>query len=188
MLVHCKLDLCLPFHRYVCQDIYAITHPNHAVLFTFTNSLTAMKYGFGRHVTELSHQEVSNYLKVFYTGQLSWICASTTVKLAVLLFYWRIFPSRTFHRVIYGIATFIICWFIACIVTYVIQCNPVYLFWEPTAAGYCINRNQFYLASAILGLITDVVLVTMPMPIVWGLRMATKKKFALMVVFLMGGW
>jgi len=64
----------------------------------------------------------------------------------------------------------------------------VYAFWQPAVAIYCVNRNEFYLASAILGLLTDVVLVTMPMPVVWRLRMTTKKKVALLVVFFMGGW
>ena len=85
-------------------------------------------------------------------------------------------------------AAFIICYFIACIVTFILQCYPVHSFWQPAAAIHCINRNEFYLAAAVLGLLTDVVLVTMPMPVLWNLKMTTKKKVQLSIVFFVGGW
>lgn len=169
--------------------------------------MTALLYGFGRHVWELSPEQVSSYQKashsttrplrsqflltlgkVFFTGQISWICASTTVKLAVLLFYWRIFPSMTFRRVVCAMAAFIVCYFLACLVTFIMQCYPVYSFWQPAATVHCINRNEFYLAAAVLGLLTDVVLVTMPMPVLWHLKITTKKKVQLSIVFFVGGW
>lgn len=98
------------------------------------------------------------------------------------------FPSTTFRRVVCAMATFIICYFIACIVTFILQCYPVYSFWHPAAAIHCINRNEFYLVAAVLGLLTDVVLVTMPMPVLWNLKMTTKKKVQLSIVFFVGGW
>ena len=126
--------------------------------------------------------------KVFFTGQICWITASTTIKLAVLLFYWRIFPSPNFRRATYFMAVFIICYFIACIITFVLQCYPAYAFWEPAAAEHCINRNSFYIAAAALGLLTDVSLVVMPMPVLWGLKMSTRKKVGISAVFVLGGW
>ena len=98
------------------------------------------------------------------------------------------FPSVMLKRVIYVMATLICCYFIACTVTFVLQCYPAYSFWQPEAARYCINRNAFYMAAAVLGLCSDIVLVIMPMPILWKLKLSTKKKLGVGVVFFLGGW
>jgi hypothetical protein len=118
---------------------------------------------------------------------MAWIASSTVVKLAVLLLYWRLFPSQTLKRVVYFMATFVCCYYIACTVTFVLQCYPAYAFWVPTAAEHCINRNVFYMAAAVLGMCSDIVLVLTPIPILWKLNMSTRKKLQVSVVFFLGG-
>ena len=57
-------------------------------------SLNGLHYGFGRHVHELTLDNVSDYLKGFYTACFAYQTGLGLTKASVLLFYRRIFPTR----------------------------------------------------------------------------------------------
>lgn len=68
------------------------------------------------------------------------------------------------------------------------NCIPISAAWKPTtrADAICIDIESFYYGNAISNLLTDVLILGLPLPIVWGLNMSTNRKIALSGVFLLG--
>lgn len=70
--------------------------------------------------------------------------------------------------------------------TFTFQCYPVQMFWEHDLGGHCIDQNAFYLASAIINVFGDVAVLSLPLPIIWGLQASRSKKWSLSFLFLLG--
>ncbi|EGC43439.1 integral membrane protein [Histoplasma capsulatum var. duboisii H88] len=60
-------------------------------------------------------------------------------------------------------------------------------FWDDMVEGSCLNRDAFWLSTAIVHIVTDVVLLAMPMPILIRLNIPKRKRIALVLVFALGG-
>lgn len=68
----------------------------------------------------------------------------------------------------------------------IFQCYPIRAAWDSSITGVCINRVASYKATAILGVITDAMIIVIPVPLVMGLKMSWQKKFGLMALFGLG--
>ena len=53
--------------------------------------------------------------------------------------------------------------------------------------GHCVSKNEYFLGTAIPEVVTDFVILAMPLPYVWNLQMKLKQKILLSVVFILGG-
>lgn len=144
---------------------------------------TGLRYGLGKYVSQNDQEAMQNFLIVsslisrvairrrsayeqcFYVLQLSYACTLPTVKIAVLLFYSRIFPQKGFRWVLYGIGTFLSLFLISSLLTFVLQCLPVHSFWQPSLEHHCIDQVKYYIAQGSLNFVSDLFVVLMPMPV-----------------------
>lgn len=53
-------------------------------------------------------------------------------------------------------------------------------------ADYCTNTEKFYTANAALNIASDIMILVLPIPIVWGLNTDMRKKITLTGLFSMG--
>jgi len=116
-----------------------------------------------------------------------WAAANTATKVSILQVYKDIFAVKVFRIladtaigivVLLGIGNSIQCLAI---------CRPFAFQWDKTIkGGVCGNQTLGILLVAFLNLITDLIIVFMPMPLVWKLKMARPKKLALMGMFGLG--
>lgn len=126
--------------------------------------------------------------KDFFVLQLACITTFPTVKISVLLFYLRIFPNKRFRWAVYGVGTFILLSLISNLTGVVFQCLPVHSLWQHDIPHHCINQVAYYIAQGVLNFVSDIVVVFMPVPILWGLKMPRYRKIGLLALFLLGGW
>jgi hypothetical protein len=49
-----------------------------------------------------------------------------------------------------------------------------------------VNKGAIYIATAVIGIVTDVMLISIPIPTIWGLQMPTKQKIGLTLMFGVG--
>lgn len=68
------------------------------------------------------------------------------------------------------------------------QCTPISFFWtEGTEGkGTCIDIVAFYFGTAGISTFTDLWILVMPMPMVWGLNMPLRQRVSIMVLFALG--
>ncbi|CAO1599702.1 hypothetical protein XANCAGTX0491_003418 [Xanthoria calcicola] len=149
--------------------------------------------GTGKHLIRIGLADTKTYVKVTYAFQFLMSASMIFIKLSILLFYRRLFPRenttarwRTCHwsLCIASVGVGVIqCFGIA------FQCTPVAYFWDRTIpGGHCINMMAFFRFANIANLLTDILILAMPIPIVWSLRLDRQKKFGVCGLFLLGGF
>lgn len=69
----------------------------------------------------------------------------------------------------------------------IFSCSPIAMGWDMSiTTGKCIDRVALFTATAALGVITDILIILIPIPMVLGLHMSTRKKAGLLVLFSIG--
>ena len=69
----------------------------------------------------------------------------------------------------------------------IFQCRPVAAFWDHSIQGAkCIDLPRFGIISGVLNLMTDVLILCLPIPMVWALQMTNAGKITVTGMFLLG--
>ncbi|KAL4888674.1 hypothetical protein BDV59DRAFT_136298 [Aspergillus ambiguus] len=112
----------------------------------------------------------------------------TPAKISILLFYVRIFNTPKF-RVLAGIVGFIVLGHgIGVFFAAIFQCSPVQFAWDKTIeGGSCFDQQAFYRYVSPPNILTDVLILIMPLPLIWRLHTRMTQKLALTGVFILGG-
>jgi hypothetical protein len=118
-----------------------------------------------------------------------WLALVTLIKLSALDLYAKIFQQPVFvtiTRVVFAICAIA---GVAFIFVRALICRPVAMNWDFSLAahgGTCGNLHTMYLSLASIDLVLDMLVVFLPMPVVWTLRMAFTRKIAISIVFGLG--
>lgn len=121
-----------------------------------------------------------------YSFEILWSWGVLGVKVGILLFYWRVFPTRLFRTVVVLIGCFSVSIFLVNFFVFTFQCLPISRFWTPTGPGSCVKQDMYYLASAIINVIGDAIVLFAPLPAIWNLQTSRSKKWSLSFLFLLG--
>ena len=134
-----------------------------------------------------THRDVV-FLEVNYAQQLSTTLTYGLTKLSVLLFYKRVFRGNTFNAAVWTMISIICIWTVAFFFANLLQCYPIWLNWEYSGAAValCINTNMMYLAQAWTDVLTDVMILSLPIPCIWALQMPPRHKVGVTAIFLLG--
>ena len=108
-------------------------------------------------------------------------------KISILLLYKRIFSSLRFHKVIWGCICFVGAAGTATTLVAIFSCRPVQAFYDSSVSGTCIDDVQFYLATAIINMMHDFIILVLPIPLVWRLQMPMRNKLVATALFVTGG-
>lgn len=139
-----------------------------------------------------SRTSLARHILIGGSPQMMWVFeilynpAMTAIRISILLFYLQINPERRFRLVVYAAMAFCGASSFTAMMVFVFQCNPPSFFWTRTGDGKCLNAYVVFLVNAIVNLATDVWVLTIPIPMVWRLRIATQQKVALSAVFAVG--
>ena len=108
------------------------------------------------------------------------------IKVSILLLYHRIFPQRWFRLVLIIVGCILIVWGLVGLLVQIFQCWPIKTQWDPSVAGHCINYPAYALTLVITNVVTDLVILALPIPLVWRLHTTLKKKLMLIATFAIG--
>ncbi|OJJ99505.1 hypothetical protein ASPACDRAFT_61273 [Aspergillus aculeatus ATCC 16872] len=114
----------------------------------------------------------------------------TPAKISILIFYIRIFSTRNFKVAAYIIGALVLGHGIGVLLAAIFQCWPIDYTWNKTTGvegGSCFNQQAFYRYVSPPNILTDVLLLILPLPYVWRLHTTRGHKLALTGVFLLGG-
>lgn len=139
------------------------------------------KKQYRRNQTLIHDSQIVYIDNIFYALTLS------TIKFSILLMYRRIFRSKTFRHVTLAVGLLVLGWMIGVVFAQIFTCTPVKGAWDPAVAQHCIGTTKFYYGNAIANLLTDVVILCLPLPLVWRLNITTHRKLAISGIFLLGG-
>lgn len=130
-----------------------------------------------------------SYLKLSFVSTILYFAIVASTKISILLMYRRIFsvdPSfRLQSLILLGVVS---AFWVATTVTTLLNCQPVKYNWLSLSSDrYCINYNIFWMASGIVEVVIDALILALPVRMVSRLQMSRRRRFLLLLVFLLGG-
>ncbi|KAI1774488.1 hypothetical protein F4818DRAFT_452074 [Hypoxylon cercidicola] len=111
----------------------------------------------------------------------------TTVKIAILIFYKRIYPARSFQIVAWITIAAVSCWGILFFVLVIFWGDPISKVW--TGVGvWRYDVEATGLANVGTSICLDILVLCFPLPVISKLRLSTSKKIAVGLIFWLGAF
>lgn len=148
-----------------------------------------VKYGMGQHIWQLTPGSVTQMLKYFYVMAVLYFTETALLKLTLIFFYVRVFPSRDVQRLLWGTVIFVVAWGLAFVLAALFQCQPIRYFWEHWDGlheGHCVNINAITNTHAAISIALDVWILAIPLWQLKNLKMHWKKKVGVGLMFCVG--
>ena len=90
--------------------------------------------------------------------------------------FWSILSYILVNMVYYTIAMFVT----------MFQCDPPAKLWNPFLPGYCLRYQNWILASGVVNMVSDLLMLLFPIICIWNLHMSRKQKWGVSAIFLVG--
>lgn len=111
----------------------------------------------------------------------------TAIKSSILLLYLRLFGIRKpFKIAILVTEALVVAWCISIIFSGIFQANPISAIWYPKELHTQVDYTKYLLGTAVPNVVTDFVILILPVSMVWQLQISKRRKRALCGVFLLG--
>ncbi|KAF5864279.1 hypothetical protein ETB97_008057 [Aspergillus alliaceus] len=147
------------------------------------------KHGSGLHRWEVAPSDLREFLKLANACQILYGPIIFITKLSILLLFLRVFAPS-----VKGVTYFFIqllIWFnfffyFADTILKIFECTPRSRIWDADVSGHCININGPILVASIFNVVSDFLILFLPIVCVWRLQMTLKKKMCTSAVFVAG--
>jgi hypothetical protein len=149
--------------------------------------ITYANHGMRYHVTELPLANVTFIAQQLVAYQAVYYAAMASVKLSYLWFYLRIFPQQNFRKWIWICMGLIGGYWLGSMLQIFLICRPFEMNWNPTIpGGHCASYNVAFVTIGIFNMITDLIIMFLPIPFIRKLQMAIGTKLGLTAIFGIG--
>lgn len=141
--------------------------------------------GVGHNIAEtLPNLEVILKLMVAYA--IIYTFCIGFIKLSVLCFYIRVFVGERFRLATFATIGLVTVWSLANVLLLFLICRPFAANYDLTVQGTCGDRPTAFIAIGAFNIITDILILVLPIPTIWSLRAQRKMKIGLTVIFSFG--
>ena len=128
----------------------------------------------------------TDHNKVFYFAHILYALTVTSIKISILLLYLRLFPGPKIRLYVKAIIMLVYTGFTVLTTLWIFMCHPVSRAWELSSSGECLDKSKLFRATALFGLVVNVIIIALPMPIIWKLHMSLRKRLAVLGIFAIG--
>ncbi|CZR51597.1 uncharacterized protein PAC_01474 [Phialocephala subalpina] len=143
--------------------------------------------GVGRHTADINPLDVVKTLKLILPFEALYGITLCLIKSSIICFYFRIFgKTKSFRISAFVVLAFIICWALSVVLETFLLCRPVAYNWDTSIKGTCGDRNTVYVSAGALNVITDFMVMSLPIPHILSLQLKLKKKLGLLLMFSLG--
>ncbi|KAK0745685.1 hypothetical protein B0T18DRAFT_292689, partial [Schizothecium vesticola] len=167
-------------------DDWAILASTVFAMITMSVTMVACEYGYGQHLVNLSMENKMVVLKMSYLQQIFYKLTINLTKASIILLYLRIFVQKWFRATCYMLLSIVLSYMVASMAASIWQCSPIALAWDWSSPGTCINLTDAWLANTVYSIVTDFIILGLPMYPIYESRLPAGQKVALMVVFSLG--
>ncbi|KAH6625465.1 integral membrane protein, partial [Boeremia exigua] len=158
----------------------------------FTSGILAMhisyaNHGMGYHISEIPIANTVFIGKQLIAYQAVYYAAMASVKLSYLWFYLRIFPQPEFRKWVWTCMSLVSGYWIGSMLTIFLICRPFEMNWNPSIpGGHCASYNIAFVTIGIFNMITDLIIMLLPIPFIRKIQMAVGTKIGLVAIFGIG--
>ncbi|KAF4765332.1 hypothetical protein N7455_004913 [Penicillium solitum] len=178
--------------KWFASDYFIIAAAIFAVGLQSISITGVIQAGIGYdHVTTIAATyglgPITKLLQLIVPLQFLWVLSLSCTKISILFLYLSIFPVTWVVRVCWTTMGVIVAWTIGTILAGCLICRPFAYNWDQSIpGGSCGNQVTSFTVTGIINLLTDVVVLVTPMPLLYGLQMATYKKVTFITIFGLG--
>ena len=137
----------------------------------------------------LSPPDITAFGIYLFAAAIVYVIGLTLLKISLLFFYLRIFPTPPVRRILWGTIVFnVICGITFCLAL-VLQCLPVTYYWnrwDGEHQGHCFNMNAAAWSYAALSIAVDIWMLIVPLSQIRSLNLDWKKKIGVTIMFCIG--
>ncbi|KAI2615379.1 hypothetical protein GGR54DRAFT_613218 [Hypoxylon sp. NC1633] len=162
-----------------------------AFVFTFglvgQSTWAVLDGGQGQHISQVSRTQFELIGKSLLVNEALWAAVNTFIRLSALLLLHKIFSGSYRFR---HLSIIIICCSImhgiAGMLTAVLICRPIQAAWDSQVRGSCGNQTVAYVIIEVYGLAIDVVITSLPIPMVLGLQLPMRERCRVILLLSVG--
>ena len=126
-------------------------------------------------------------MHLVYIAENIYVVDLALSKLSILAFYLRVFQGYFYFRVAVFVTIALVAGSTATLsVLTIFQCQPLAYSWNKDLHGTCLDINALAYANAAMSILQDLIIVTLPIPVVLRLNMAKGKKLSVAFMFILG--
>jgi hypothetical protein len=149
--------------------------------------ITYANHGMQYHVTELPAANLTFMFKQLIAYQAVYYAAMASVKVSYLLFYLRVFPTQDFRKWVWICMGLVGGYWLGSMLQIFLLCTPFEMSWNPTIpGGHCASYNVAFSTIGVFNLISDLIIMLLPIPLLRNLQMAIGTKLGLIAIFGIG--
>ncbi|KAL4919246.1 hypothetical protein BDW62DRAFT_47106 [Aspergillus aurantiobrunneus] len=145
--------------------------------------------GVGFHMTEVNPEDLIYTMKMIIVLQSLYGIGLALVKTSLMVLYYRLFGTKKSFRIAICLTGAIVwAWGFSIVLESFLLCQPVEFNYNPMrpGGGKCGNRNAAFVVAGVLNMVTDFMVMLLPVPYIWGLQLATGRKVGLVITFCLG--
>ncbi|KAM7214525.1 hypothetical protein V8F06_010086 [Rhypophila decipiens] len=180
-------------HRFGLDDWFSLL----AVPFILAQlalSILGVAKGFGRHMGVLATfgdpEDLMVIAKSTFAIYFLYNTALLLCRASALLFLRRVFPAiaagRWFNITVWITHGMNVAWWIGCIFGTIFHCNPVEKNWNAAVEGECLPNSGMFIGSAVPSVFIDLVILLLPLPLLWHIKVSAAKKIGIIMIFILG--
>ncbi|RLL97479.1 hypothetical protein CFD26_106816 [Aspergillus turcosus] len=145
-------------------------------------------WAFGKHQNDMPKELLLKTLKLYFVAQILYKINIGLTKISILLLYIRLFVHRWFLTTCWVWIAIVVSFTVGTVFSSIFQCTPVQWAFDKSlpGRGTCINMTAFWYANAAFNILSDLVLIALPVPVVLKLQLPRKSKVAICGIFGLG--
>jgi hypothetical protein len=148
-----------------------------------------LNHGLGRHFYTLTLDDVEIIFKTTFALNLILVAGFTSIKVSILLLYKRTIQSDILSKRICQVLLIVVpVHAVAAAITFTCLCSPIQYYWlKFKIPGKCLDLATNYLIQSCIFLVSDVILVFLPLIMLRHLMVPRRQKISLYLLLSMGG-
>lgn len=171
------------------DDFLTLTAIVSGIPSTVFNAHGVAPNGMGRDAWTLTYDNITSFGRYFYILEVIYFAEVALLKLALLFFYVRIFPSAGVRHLLWGTIIFVSMFGVAFVFAAIFQCTPISYYWvkwDGEHQGKCLDINAIGWSNAAISIAVDGWMLAIPLWQLKGLKMDWRKKIGVAMMFCVG--
>lgn len=126
-----------------------------------------------------------------YVARIHYGVAICVAKLAILCLYRRVFsgyPRSPFDVAVIVLGVLLVLYYVATVIAKILECIPPARAWDNSIPGHCVDVLMLVNVDGVFNVVTDFIILIMPLRVVWNLNMKITKKLSVVLAFTFGIW
>ncbi|PVI05165.1 hypothetical protein DM02DRAFT_611014 [Periconia macrospinosa] len=152
--------------------------------------METMPLHYGAHQWNIRYKDLITYLKLAHTATLMFNVIMLLLRLAIIVQIMRAFVTPRSRNFTFWASWILIVsnvgFWATITMLEVFSCSPREKLWNPIVEGTCINRHAYQIASAVMNMVSEMLIMLLPQRVIWGLNLTRKQRLGLSMLFALG--